>query len=228
MTLRELDAASRLRRTSRLVVMGAWTALCYLALAAGRHHRALSGTWSRRWNELAVKVWTRGLVTALGMKVNVVGHAVKPFFMVANHLATSISSCSARGLARRSSPSTSWHRGPSWATSPASPGDLREPGPEARRRSRLNESAPRSDAAPAWCSSRKEQQQRRPDLSPGTALLEWAARHRYPVHAVSLRWRRMTRWSAVDDICWWGDAALPHFSQPARDPRGHGHAFVRA
>jgi hypothetical protein len=61
MTLREADAASRLRQTSRLVVMGAWTALCYLAWLPVAIIALLSGTWSRRWNELAVKVWTGGL-----------------------------------------------------------------------------------------------------------------------------------------------------------------------
>jgi 1-acyl-sn-glycerol-3-phosphate acyltransferase len=46
-----------------------------------------------------------------------------------------------------------------------------------------------------------------------TALLEWAAQKRYPVHAVSLRYATSDPgYSASDDICWWGDTPFaPHF-----------------
>jgi 1-acyl-sn-glycerol-3-phosphate acyltransferase len=67
--------------------MGAWTAFCYLAWLPVAILALVSGNLSRRWNEFIVRVWTGGLVAALGMKVEVVGTPPpKPFFMVANHL----------------------------------------------------------------------------------------------------------------------------------------------
>jgi 1-acyl-sn-glycerol-3-phosphate acyltransferase len=214
--VRELDAAGRLRQTSRLVVMGAWTALCYLAWLPIAIVALLSGPLSRRWNEFAVRVWTGGLVTALGMKVDVIGTPPpKPFFMVANHL----SYLDILVLGARLGPTfISKHELASWPVL----GHLarvtgvifvnRDRKRDAVRvRDEIDTAVSRGAGVvlfPEGTSTRGDQ------IYPlKTALLEWAARHRYPVHAVSLRYGTTDpSCSATDDICWWGDAAFaPHF-----------------
>jgi hypothetical protein len=54
-----------------------------------------------------------------------------------------------------------------------------------------------------------------------TALLEWAAQKRYPVHAVSLSYGTPNPgFSPSDDICWWGDAPFAaHFLNLLTIPR---------
>jgi len=196
--------------------MGAWTALCYLTWLPVAIVALLSGTWSRRWNELAVKVWTGGLVTALGMKVNVVGTPpAKPFFMVANHL----SYLDILVLGARLGPTfISKHELASW---PVLGHLARVTGVIFVNRDRKRDAVRVLDEIgvaiqrgagvvlfPEGTSTKGDQ------IYPlKTALLEWAARNRYPVHAVSLRYATNDpAWSAVDDVCWWGDAAFaPHF-----------------
>jgi 1-acyl-sn-glycerol-3-phosphate acyltransferase len=214
--LRELDAAGRLRQTSRLVVMGAWTALCYLAWLPIAVVALLNGTWSRRWNELTVKVWTGGLVRAIGMKVDLVGTPpAKPFFMVANHL----SYLDILVLGARLGPTfISKHELATW---PVLGHLARVTGVIFVNRDRKRDAVRVLDQIgtavsrgagvvlfPEGTSTKGDQ------IYPlKTALLEWAARNRYPVHAVSLSYATSdVGWSAVDDICWWGDAAFaPHF-----------------
>jgi 1-acyl-sn-glycerol-3-phosphate acyltransferase len=216
MTLREPDAAGRLRQTSRLVVMGAWTAFCYLAWLPVAILALVSGTWSRRWNELTVKVWTGGLVAAIGIKVDVVGTPPpKPFFMVANHL----SYLDILVLGSRLGPTfISKHELASW---PVLGHLARVTGVIFVNRDRKRDAVRVLEEIgtavargagvvlfPEGTSTKGDQ------IYPlKTALLEWAARNRYPVHAVSLRYAASDPgWSAVDDICWWGDAAFaPHF-----------------
>jgi len=214
--MRETSAAGRLRQTSRLVVMGAWTALCYLAWLPIAIVALVSGPFSRRWNELAVRIWTGGLVTALGMKVDVVGTPPpKPFFMVANHL----SYLDILVLGSRLGPTfISKHELATWPVL----GHLarvtgvifvnRERKRDAMRVLEAIDTAIERGAGvvlfPEGTSTRGDQ------IYPlKTALLEWAAQRRFPVHAVSLRYGTTDRGvSAADEICWWGDAVFaPHF-----------------
>ena len=214
--MRELDAASRFRQTSRLIVMGAWTALCYLTWLPIAIIALLSGPLSRRWNELAVRVWTGGLVTALGMKVDVIGSPPpKPFFMVANHL----SYLDILVLGSRLGPTfISKHELATWPVL----GHLarvtgvifvnRDRKRDAVRVLKEIDTAIERGAGvvlfPEGTSTRGDQ------IYPlKTALLEWAAQRNYPVHTASIRYAaRDPEVSAADEICWWGDAAFgPHF-----------------
>jgi len=220
----ELDAAGRLRQTLRLIVMGAWTALCYLVWLPIGIAALIDSGWSRRWNELAVRVWTGGLVTVLGMHVDVVGTPpAKPFFMVANHL----SYLDILVLGARLGPTfISKHELASW---PVLGHLARVTGVifvnRDRRRDAVRvldeiDSAVQRGAGvvlfPEGTSTRGDQ------IYPlKTALLEWAAQRQYPVHAVSLRYGTSSpAISTADDVCWWGDAAFgPHFLNLLAIPR---------
>lgn len=222
--MKERDAAGRFRQTARLVIMGAWTALCYLAWLPIAVVALVSGPWSRRWNEFAVRVWTGGLVSALGMKVHVVGTPPpKPFFMVSNHL----SYLDILVLGARLGPTfISKHELAGW---PVLGHLARVTGVIFVNRDRKRDAVRVLDEIdtavgrgagvilfPEGTSTRGDQ------IYPlKTALLEWAARKQFPVHAVSLCYGTDHRdYSAVDDICWWGDAAFaPHFLNLLAIPR---------
>ena len=214
--MRELDATGRARQTARLIVMGAWTALCYIVWLPIAVLALLSGPLSRRWNELAVRIWTGGLVRAIGMKVDVVGTPPpKPFFMVANHL----SYLDILVLGSRLGPTfISKHELASWPVL----GHLarvtgvifvnRDRKRDAMRVLEEIDTAVERGAGvvlfPEGTSTRGDQ------IYPlKTALLEWAAKRNFPVHAVSIRYEANDPSVSVsDEICWWGDALFaPHF-----------------
>lgn len=218
------DAGGRLRQTLRLMVMGAWTALCYATWLPVAIVALVNGNWSRRWNELAVRVWSAGLVTALGMDVEVIGTPPpKPFFMVANHL----SYLDILVLGARLGPTfISKHELASWPVL----GHLarvtgvifvnRDRKRDAMRVLEEIDTAVGRGAGvvlfPEGTSTRGDQ------IYPlKTALLEWAARRTYPVHAVSLRYATSAPgYSTADDVCWWGDAQFaPHFLNLLAIPR---------
>lgn len=212
----DLDTSGRLRQTLRLIAMGAWTALCYVLWLPIAIVALVKGGWSRRWNELAVRVWSGGLLAALGLKLEVVGRPpAKPFFMVANHL----SYLDILVLGARLGPTfISKHELASW---PLLGHLARVTGVIFVNRDRkrdavrvLDEIGAAVDRGagvvlfPEGTSSRGDQ------IYPlKTALLEWAARREFPVHAVSLRYASGDpAISTGDDICWWGDVPFtPHF-----------------
>jgi 1-acyl-sn-glycerol-3-phosphate acyltransferase len=204
--------------------MGIWTAACYLAWLPVAVLALVSGPFSRRWNELAVQVWTRGLVAALGLRIDVVGTPPpKPFFMVSNHL----SYLDIMVLGSRLGPTfISKHELASW---PVLGHLARVTGVIFVNRDRKRDAVRVLDDIDAAISrgagvvlfpegtSHKGDQ-----IYPlKTALLEWAARRHYPVHAVSLRYGTADPgYSATDDICWWGDAPFaPHFLNVLAIPR---------
>ena len=204
--------------------MGAWTLSCYLAWLPVAIVALLSGRLSRRWNELAVQTWTRGLVWALGLEVKVVGTPPpKPFFMVANHL----SYLDILVLGARLGPTfVSKHEIATW---PVLGHLARVTGVIFVNRDRKRDAVRVLDAIdtavergagvvlfPEGTSHKGDR------IYPlKTALLEWAARKRYPVHAVSLSYATPDQgFSASDDICWWGDTPfVPHFLNLLTIPR---------
>lgn len=212
----DLDGAGRLRQTLRLILMGAWTAICYLAWLPIAVVALLSGDWSRRWNELAVRVWTGGLVAALGMEVDVIGTPpAKPFFLVSNHL----SYLDILVLGARLGPTfISKHELASW---PVLGHLARVTGVIFVNRDRkrdavrvlddIDRAVERGAGVVLFPEGTSTKGDRIYPLK--TALLEWAARRRYPVHTVSLRYATDDpAVSAADQVCWWGDAQFaPHF-----------------
>ncbi len=220
----DLDAAGRLRQTLRLIVMGAWTAICYLTWLPIAVVALASGDWSRRWNELAVRVWTGGLVAALGMEVDVVGTPpAKPFFLVSNHL----SYLDILVLGARLGPTfISKHELAAW---PVLGHLARVTGvifvnrdlkrDAVRVLERIDRAVERGAGVVLFPEGTSTRGDRIYPLK--TALLEWAARRRYPVHAVSLRYSTDNpAIPAADQVCWWGDAAFaPHFLNLLAIPR---------
>lgn len=214
--MNDRDAARRLRQTFRLIIMGAWTAICYLLWLPIAIVALVSGDWSRRWNELAVRVWTSGLVAALGMEVDVIGTPpVKPFFLVANHL----SYLDILVLGARLGPTfISKHELASW---PVLGHLARVTGVIFVNRDRkrdamrvldeIDRAVGRGAGVVLFPEGTSTKGDRIYPLK--TALLEWAARRRYPVHAVSLRYSTNDpAISAADQVCWWGDAQFAaHF-----------------
>lgn len=213
-----------MRQTLRLSLMGAWTVLCYLAWLPVAIVALVSGKLSRRWNEFAVRTWTGGLVAAAGLRVEVVGTPPpKPFFMVSNHL----SYLDILVLGAKLGPTfISKHEIANW---PVLGHLARVTGVIFVNRDRKRDAVRVLDEIdtavergagvvlfPEGTSHKGDQ------IHPlKTALLEWAARNRYPVHAVSLRYATTDpRFSASDDICWWGDAPFaPHFLKFLTIPR---------
>ena len=205
-----------MRQTLRLSLMGAWTLLCYLAWLPVAIVALVSGRWSRRWNEFAVRTWTGGLVRALGLEVDVIGTPPsKPFFMVANHL----SYLDILVLGARLGPTfISKHELASW---PVVGHLARVTGVIFVNRDRkrdavrvLNEIDTAVEHGAGVVLFPEGTSHKGDRIYPlKTALLEWAAKKRYPVHAVSLSYRTPDRgFAAGDDICWWGDAPFAaHF-----------------
>jgi 1-acyl-sn-glycerol-3-phosphate acyltransferase len=196
--------------------MGAWTLLCYLAWLPLAILALMSGRLSRRWNEFAVRTWTRGLVGALGLEVDVIGTPPpKPFFMVANHL----SYLDILVLGARLGPTfISKHELATW---PVLGHLARVTGVIFVNRDRrrdavrvldeIDTAVARGAGVVLFPEGTSHKGDRIYPLK--TALLEWAAKKHYPVHAVSLSYGTPDKaFSAADDICWWGDTPFaPHF-----------------
>lgn len=210
------ELRARVRQLGRLTLLGIWTLGCYLLWLPVAIPALLSARASRRWNEFAVRWWTRGLVAVMGIQVETVGAPpLKPFFLVANHL----SYLDILVLGARLGPTfVSKHELADWPVL----GHLarvtgtifvnRERKRDALRVMDLIDRAVASGAGvvlfPEGTSTRGDR------IYPlKTALLEWAARRGFPVHAAAVRYEsgdpaRPT----VDSVCWWGDMTFaPHF-----------------
>jgi 1-acyl-sn-glycerol-3-phosphate acyltransferase len=218
--------ADRLRQTVRLFLIGLWTTACYflwlplalLALPFGR--------LSQRWNELGIRLWTRGLVRAIGITVDVVGQPpAKPFFLVANHL----SYLDILVLGARLGPTfISKHEIAGWPVL----GHLarvtgtifvnRERKRDAMRVLReIDKAVERGGGVVLFAEGTSHRGDRIYPLK--TALLEWAARRAYPVHAAALRYSTGDpAHPAMETVCWWGDMTFgPHALRLLTLPRVH-------
>lgn len=212
----ELTAVDRLRQVVRLTLLGLWTLVCYLVWLPVALVALVSGRASRRWNEFAVRWWTRGLVTVMGISIEVSGAPPrKPFFLVSNHL----SYVDVLVLGARLGPTfISKHELAGWPVL----GHLarvtgtifvnRDRKRDALRVLRMIDRAVEAGAGvvlfPEGTSTRGDR------IYPlKTALLEWAAQRGFPVHAAAVRYESGDpARPAVNSVCWWGDMTFaPHF-----------------
>jgi 1-acyl-sn-glycerol-3-phosphate acyltransferase len=207
--------SDRLRQTIRLIGIGLWTTVAYLLWLPGAILALPFGRLSRSWNELGIRIWTRGLVTAMGIDVSVVGNPPrKPFFLVSNHL----SYLDIVVLGARLGPTfISKHEIASW---PVLGHLARVTGTIFVDRDRkrdavrvlgeIDRAVERGGGVVLFPEGTSHRGDRVYPLK--SALLEWAAQRGFPVHAATVRYSTGDpARPAIDAVCWWGDATFgPH------------------
>jgi 1-acyl-sn-glycerol-3-phosphate acyltransferase len=225
--------ADRLRQTVRLVLIGLWTLLCYALWLIPALLVVAFGRASQRWNELGIRIWTRGLVTIMGIELAVEGTPPrKPFFLVSNHL----SYVDILVLGARLGPTfVSKHEIAGWpvlghlARATGTIFVNRERKRDAMRvLGEIDRVVSRGGGVVLFPEGTSYQGDRVYPLK--SALLEWAARREYPVHAAALRYTTGDpARPARDTVCWWGDMTFtPHFLRLLTLPRVHATiAFAR-
>ena len=216
--------ADRLRQTLRLMLVGLWTTASYLLWLPVAVVVLPFGRWSRRWNEFAIKLWTRGLVTAMGIQVEVVGITPhKPFFLVSNHL----SYVDILVLGSRLGPTfiskqeiAGW---PVLGHLARVTGTIFVNRERKRDAVRVLDEIDRAVASGAGVVLFPEGTSHRGDrVYPlKSALLQGAAERGYPVHAAAVRYATGDpARPAVDSVCWWGDMTFgPHLLKLLTLPR---------
>lgn len=213
MTLR-----GRLRQATRMAATAGWTGVCYLAWLPALLLRLGSDRFAYRWTTGVTRLWSRGLVHTLRVRIEVRGHPPdKPFFLVANHL----SYLDIPVLASRlGNTFVSKHDLSVWPVL----GHLARAGGTIfinrtlkRDALRVMEGIDRAIACGAGIVVFPEGTSSRGDrIYPlKTALLEWAARRAFPVHAATLHYVTDDPARPADQaVCWWGDMTfVPHLMQ---------------
>lgn len=213
------------RLAARLSAVAVWTGVCYLGLLLGLVFTLGSARRRTRLNGFIQQTWARGLLRCLAVTRRRRGRPpAKPFFIAANHL--SYLDILVLG-ADLGAVFVSKHELGTW---PVLGHIARMTGTifidRGRRRDALRvlDLIDRAVATgggvvlfPEGTSSRGDR------VYPlKTALLEWAARRRHPVHPVTLRYATSDpARPAADAVCWWGEDTpfLEHLLGMASLPR---------
>lgn len=198
--------------------MGAWTLACYLTWMPGALVTLPTARANQWWNDRLHRLWARGLVGLMGVRVEVSGLPPgKPFFLVANHL--SYLDILVLG-SRLGSTFVSKHELAHWPVLghlARITGTIFVNRTRKRDALRVLEEIDRAIARGAGVVLFPEGTSSAGDrIYPlKSALLEWAARREFPVHAAVLSYRTdPPDPDAVAAVCWWGDATFtPHFLQ---------------
>lgn len=207
--------SDRTRQTARLVAMGSWTILCYLVWLPVALLSLASSRATQRWNGLMIRIWSRGLLRAMGFEIEVRGVPPrKPFFLVCNHL--SYVDILVLG-SRLGSTFISKHELASWpvlghlarvtGTIFVNRGVKRDALRVHREIDRAVSSGAGVVLFPEGTSSRGDR------VYPlRTALLEWAAQRRFPVHTATISYSTGDPARPADQrVCWWGEMTFgPH------------------
>lgn len=218
-----------LRVALRLGAILGWTGLCYLAFLPGIVLCLPSARWRVRLNGVVQQTWARGLLRCLSVRRARIGRLpAKPFFVAANHLSyldilvlgADLGAVFVSKHELRTWPvlgHIAWMTGTIFVD-------------RGRRRDALRVLTEIDRAMangggvvlfPEGTSSRGDR------VYPlKAALLEWAARHRHPVHPVAVRYQSADpARPASDTICWWGEEVsfMEHFRGLASLPRIEAH-----
>jgi 1-acyl-sn-glycerol-3-phosphate acyltransferase len=219
-----IGLAGRRRQTLRLMLIGLWTVICYLVWLPVALLSLPFGRWARQWNELGVRVWTGGLVRAMGIQVDVSGTPpAKPFFLVSNHL----SYVDILVLGSRLGPTfiSKYELGdwPVLGHLARVTGTIfvnRERKRDALRVIReIDQTVSRGGGVVLFPEGTSTRGDRIYPLK--SALLEWAAQRGFPVHAATIRYETgLPEDPAVQSVCWWGDMTFgPHILRLLTLPR---------
>ncbi|MDH5315490.1 MAG: 1-acyl-sn-glycerol-3-phosphate acyltransferase [Gemmatimonadota bacterium] len=216
---------AHVRVIARLTAMAGWTGICYVLLLPGIVLTLPSRRWRTRLNGFIQRTWARGVLRCLSVVRASSGRPpAKPFFIAANHL--SYLDILVLG-ADLGAVFVSKHELGRW---PVMGHIARVTGTifvdRGRRRDALRVLDEIDQAVangggvvlfPEGTSSRGDR------IYPlKTALLEWAARRRHPVHPVTVRYASGDpARPASDAVCWWGDDTpfFDHFLGLASLPR---------
>lgn len=187
----------------------AWTAFCYLAWMPGALLTFPSRRTRRHWQSVGVRLWTRGLLRILRVRVRELGAPpTLPAFFVANHL----SWVDILVLGARFGPAfvakkeiSGWpvlgHLARATGTIFVDRGRRRDAVRVLREMDRAHAAGATIVLFPEGTSSRGEAVQ---PLRP--ALLEWAAGRSAPIHPVALAYGTTAPgWNADDTVCWFDD-----------------------
>ena len=204
-----LSLAIRVRQTIRALLAVLWTVVCYLAWLPGALVTLPFRRPLRRWKAVGIRMWTRGLLVILGIRVRELGTPpTLPAFFVANHL----SWVDILVLGARLGPAfvakqeiSGWpvvgHLASATGAIFVDRGRRRDVLRVLREIDRAVAEGATIVLFPEGTSSRGDQVY---PLRP--ALLEWAAQRRHPVQIVALSYGSTAPgWSAAETVCWWGD-----------------------
>lgn len=219
-------ARDRLRQTIRMVSCAVWTVASYVLWLPGALVTWISPHRSQRWNSLATRWWTGGLLRALSFRVDVRGvPPTKPFFLVSNHLSYVDILVLGSRLGCTFVSKQELGGWPLLGHLARVTGTIFINREIKRDAVRVLEEIDKAIANGAGIVVFPEGTSSRGDsvypLKP--ALLQWAAERAFPVHVATLTY-------ATDDpvrpadlaICWWGDMTfMPHLFQllAVRRPR---------
>ncbi|HUG26974.1 MAG TPA: lysophospholipid acyltransferase family protein [Gemmatimonadales bacterium] len=204
-----LSLTIRVRQISRALLAVLWTAVCYLAWLPGALLTLPFRRPLRRWKAVGIRMWTRGLLVILGIRVRELGTPpALPAFFVANHL----SWVDILVLGARLGPTfvakqeiAAWpvlgHLATATGAIFVDRGRRRDVLRVLREIDRAVDEGATIVLFPEGTSSRGDQVY---PLRP--ALLEWAAQRSHPVQIVALSYGTSSPgWSAEETVCWWGD-----------------------
>jgi 1-acyl-sn-glycerol-3-phosphate acyltransferase len=198
-----------MRRLARAALAVTWTAFCYLAWMPGALLSFPSRRSRRHWQSIGIRLWTRGLLRILRIRVQEVGTPpALPAFLVANHL----SWVDILVLGARFGPAfvakkeiSGWpvlgHLARATGTIFVDRGRRRDVVRVLRAMDRAHAAGATIVLFPEGTSSRGDTVQ---PLRP--ALLDWAAARAVPIHPVALAYGTTAPgWNASDTVCWFDD-----------------------
>jgi len=201
-----------LRARLRILGVAGWTALWFLLWGSVTLLTLPFATTRLRWRHFSVRHWSRGLCRILGMHCRVVGTVPRaPFLLVTNHLSyldiLLLFTC-ADGVFIAKRDMRSWPLLGALAQLTGTIWVKREVRRDAIRvLDDIDSAIARGDGVvlfpEATTSSGTELLPFRP------ALLEWAARRRYPVHYATIGYRTTPGDPPAQAVlCWWGGTAF--------------------
>ncbi len=213
--------AGRLRARVRLAAIAVWTTALYAAWISGALLTTPSPSQRERWRRWIFRAWARGIARALGMRRVVRGPRPEaPFFLVANHLSYVDVVVLAAELGPTFVAKSEVEDWPGLGFLARSIGtifvDRRIKRDSLRAIERIDRTVSAGRGVVLFGEGTSTAGETVGPMKP--ALLEWAARHRYPVRYACLSYRTPDGEPPAHlAVCWWGDMTfLSHLSDLCR------------